>query len=188
MNSCADLLKRILLIVLLLTSCPVLATEPDNPYRFVKLKNWSIFYRGPHFDSGMLHRKGGIHVWYELRTPKDNRLVAIVGVGENHQPVLNPRDLLYEYGPIPPLDQLTSAQAEELWGWGDGTVIIPATSTPTFKLISREKIPFELELSFVNDKLQKYKITAERFPVRDYSCMFDPFWVEVKSDGQGTPS
>jgi hypothetical protein len=167
--------------------CSAYASETSeaashNPYQYVKLSNWSIVYKGPHFDSGMLHRKG-VGMYYELLKPRDGHLVAIIGVGEDRRPVLNPSGLKYEYGPIPPLDKLTPAQAEELWG--DGTEKNPVGSTTTYKLVSRDKIPFEIELSFVNDRLQKYRVKAERFPVPDASCEFDPIWVQVKSEGQG---
>jgi len=156
----------------------VLASDGESR----KLSDWSIKYTGPRHVS---FEGPPPMYWYELHNPKDNRLVAIVGITNEHKPILNPvsKGVPFDYGPIPQPDEMTPAQIADLWGSGDGQKTLD--DNPTYNLVSKEKIPFQIELVFANGKLQKYKISPERFFIQDASCMFDKVWVQVGKENQG---
>lgn len=98
----------------------------------------------------------GFH-YYALHRPHARNLVAIAKVEPDGSLSLNPCG--FDYGPIPPLENMTSNQADTLWGLS-GTVCTE-TGPKTYKLIGQGDLrdqQFFLDIDFENNKVQRYRI------------------------------
>ncbi len=108
------------------------------------------------------------HFFMPLRNPGEFRSVAIIEVNSGEVVELNPRRTLhpgkpwqttYDYGPIPPLSNLTSAQCELLWGSSE--TIYPGIRTYRLKAFNvPEDADYFLDTTFEFGYLQKYRVRS----------------------------
>ncbi|HEY9784494.1 MAG TPA: hypothetical protein V6D17_03760 [Candidatus Obscuribacterales bacterium] len=135
------------------------------------LRNWDIIVRsfqGAHFKRGSLSDPITIY----LNRPGASNAVAILVVKPDGTPNLNPD--CFDYGPIPRLREITSAQAEQLWS------VKPADQPKkdgirTFDLRSYEPNSFKLDVEFQNDHLRKFRVRTN-----DCATRINNNWYEVK--------
>ncbi|GEM_PF-3565978 len=115
------------------------------------------------------------HFFMNLRNPGEFRSVAVIEINCGEVVELNPRRTLhpgkpwqtnYDYGPIPPLTVLTSAECDQLWGSSE--TIYPGVRTYKLKAFNDpEDADYFLDTAFDNGHLKKYRIrsSATRSPL-----------------------
>lgn len=109
------------------------------------------------------------HFFMDLRNPGEYRSVAVIEVKFGEVVELNPRRMLhpgkpwqttFDYGPIPPLSDITSAECDALWGKSE--TIYP--SVRTYKLMAfnnpEDGDYYFLDTVFVCGYLQKYRVRS----------------------------
>jgi hypothetical protein len=108
------------------------------------------------------------HFFMNLRNPEEFRSVAVIEVKANRVVELNPRRMLhpgkpwqttYDYGPIPPLCDLTSAESEQLWTCSKYSS--PGMRTYKLKAFNdTEDADYFIDIVFENGHLQKYRVRS----------------------------
>jgi hypothetical protein len=102
-------------------------------------------------------------IW--LKRPGSKCCVAIVEVDAHKKVILNPPG--FDYGPIPPLHDITPSQADELWGSDSGKTV--QGNIHTYKLTSYiEPHQASIDLVFEKNKLQKYRVTSSEIDSSDW--------------------
>lgn len=120
-----------------------------------------------------------------LLRKKDRKVVAIVELRKDGTTGLNPDG--FNYGPIPPLIELTPTQADVLWG----ASLTPTTSEreKTFELNTFAGATYFIDLKFENNQVQEYRVRAQeldtpRFRTHTAWCTLE----RKKQGGGGNPS
>lgn len=95
-----------------------------------------------------------------LSRQRADKCVAVLAVPNSSQftAELNPRDVGLDYGPIPRIENLTIAMADQLWCIDPAK--LTASSTREYELISAEGVRYTLELVFQNNHVQKYRFSS----------------------------
>lgn len=117
-----------------------------------------------------------------LRRPKEKPCVAIIKKGEDGielNPVVKLNDVGFEeshivgfdYGPIPPLSQMSPKDADELWGTSDNKSVDESGVT-CYRLVSTVGDEVVLELRFKGDSLTGYRVSGN-------SIGLDSKWCQV---------
>lgn len=97
--------------------------------------------------------------------------VAIVrlkdGVMYLNPPIIN-------YGAIPKLSQMSSTDADELWGSQIKRKIKP-NGLATYELINDDGVRFQIDLTFSHNKITKYRVRSN-FPFHK-----DQRWIQIRN-------
>lgn len=117
------------------------------------------------------HGAKGYERLYMITKPHDQRVVAVLAVLHGGRPILNPRYLEFEYGPIPDLNKVSLETADRLWGSKSDKTISKTDQgeiEKVYKLQSKSMnggfIPnktFELGAVFANNELKKFRVRGE---------------------------
>lgn len=172
-----------------------------NTLREKKIKYWSIGYAQPkpkvrHGGEQTNCRHGippsgpkSASAYTErsiyLKRPNEKPCVAIILKNDDGTIELNPRVEFnteddptsptgWNYGPIPPLDELTIEQAKELWSTKENN-LIDENGVCQYKLVSTTNEEVILELIFIDSTLAKYR-------VQNKSITSDSKWCNVKNE------
>ncbi len=108
------------------------------------------------------------HFLLDLRNPGEFRSVAVIEINSSEVVELNPRRTLhpgkpwqttFDYGPIPPLSELNSAECDQLWNSSE--TIYPGIRTYKLKAFNDpEDADYFLDTVFKNGYLQKYRVRS----------------------------
>jgi len=166
------------------SSCLAIDREADKP----TLENYCIkvlpepvqqagAVRSPWWETGSVCGDHQPHVpttfVWKLTRPEKNNIVAIMKI-ENYNPksspcalgTLNPAGLA-DYGPIPPLQQLTPMDADRMWGPSKEQSESNGELNKTYMLdidsgLGRKRFDYELDVVFKGYRLQRYRVRCER--------------------------
>ncbi len=89
-----------------------------------------------------------------LNQPNTGRKVAIIWFDQAGPAILNPPG--FEYGPIPPLKEMTVADMRQLWG--NELKDKATTSNEKVFLLKYNETEYQLEMQFENGQLKKYRV------------------------------
>lgn len=93
--------------------------------------------------------------------------VAILQIDLDGTPSLNPDG--YLYGPIPPLRDLTSIQAEQLWS-PNPKAAPPSEGLRTFDFIAWGRHRFKIDFQFKDNRIQKFRVRSNRYGINNDWC------------------
>ncbi|HIA55133.1 MAG TPA: hypothetical protein EYN91_24120 [Candidatus Melainabacteria bacterium] len=123
--------------------------------------------------------------YFYLSKPKQQNIVAVLRVSKEREAVLNPDG--FEYGPIPPLSEMSISVADCLWGDKDENIdgnIKSAdgiTIERTYYLVSDNQVfkDFFIDIVFERGLCQKYQVRSRG------STRINPGWQLVSKRREG---
>jgi hypothetical protein len=109
---------------------------------------------------------GWKEVFWLSRPGADNCTAIVVTLTE---PILNPY-AEFNYGPIPDLPDITKEQAQALWGEADERRTLPDKNT--YKLVSKDKKDFFLDVVFEHGLLKEYRVRSSELSSSPWTSTF----------------
>jgi hypothetical protein len=182
-----EILRLASLLLLFFSLCNVAkaADKPQQSYANKSLDTFSIFRPKDNIETAkdvpvrvrlgetveQSHGAKGYEHLYMITKPHDQRVVAVLAVLHGGRPILNPRYLEFEYGPIPDLNKISLETADKLWRSKSTRTDSKPDQGEIEKVYSLQSksmnggfIPtktFELGAVFANNQLKKYRVRSE---------------------------
>ena len=120
-----------------------------------------------------------------LTRPGEENVVAVVECEPGTATKLNPNG--FDYGPIPAIENISRAQADHLWRSRSNSS--KSGQTCTYRLTTKGQNEFFLDLVFLKNKLQKYRIRGQTLDLYDRLVIKEEdklsAWQQVHQENRG---